>query len=218
MIKFHRPRFRRKLVRAFTLLELIVVLAIMGIVAALVVESGSRSLERSRIDAVAVELAGWLIAMHANNFSTNNMAAATPCYVDLASISNPAAVVTSAIPNDASYSIGNRLFVVRPQVVNGVQSANQSCSVPEPSFVLPDTAAGGYQIRAFSPIIFSVRGSVAIADNINGADDDSDIKIYRANSRLLRCVRIFYFTGTIRIGSNGNAASVADACNQFNTF
>ena len=126
--------------------------------------------------------------------------------------------MTSAVAIDAYYSTGTSVFAIRPDLVNGVQEANRSCSNPERSFSLPDNATGRYQIRAFSPIIFSVRGSVAIANNINGVANENDIKIYRAGSRLLRCVRIYYSTGTIRIGANSNAADIAAQCNQFNTF
>ena len=218
MIKFSvfYPKFKPE--RAFTLLELMIVLALMATVAGLVVESGSRSLERARIDAVAVDLAGWLIAMHANNFRADNTAAATPCYVDLASINNPTATTTSLTAIDASYSTGTSVFAIRPDIVNGAPVANQSCSNPERSFAIPDNATGRYQIRAYSPMIFSVRGSVAIAGNVNGVGNDNDIKIYRAGSRLLRCVRIYYSTGTVRIGANGDAADINAQCNQFNTF
>lgn len=218
IIKFSILRSKLKSERAFTLLELMIVLVIMATIAGLVVESGSRSLERARIDAVAVDLAGWLIAMHANNFRNGNTAAATPCYVDLASINSPTATTTSATAIDASYSTGTSVFAIRLDTVNGVQEANRSCSNPERSFSLPDNATGRYQIRAYSPIIFSVRGSVAIANNINGVANANDIKIYRAGSRLLRCIRIYYATGTIRIGANSNATDITAQCDQFNTF
>ncbi len=223
MIKAQARPLRRKAVRAFTLLELMIVVSIMAVIAGLVVESGQRSLERARIDAVAVDMAGWLIAMHANNSSATNFNAATACFVDFtgAGAANAITAITVSFGPDGSsstYPRGTPVFSIRDGTVNGVFGSGTSCSNPVRSFSLPDSATGAYEIRAFSPIIYSVRGSVAIANNINGFANANDIKIYRADSRLLRCVRIYYSTGTIRIGSNSNADNIDAECIQFNTF
>jgi prepilin-type N-terminal cleavage/methylation domain-containing protein len=217
MIKAQARYLRIKVAQAFTLLEIMIVVAILTVVAGLAVESGWKSLERARIDAVAIDMAGWLLAMHANNSEAATFAAATACFVDVAGASNTTDLTTSAAPVDASYSNGAAIFVIRNTNVNGVNNLNQ-CSNPVRSFVLPTNATGAYRIRAYSPIIFSLRGSIAVSNNNAGNVNDNDIKIYRDGSRLLRCVRVYYSTGTIRIGSNGNAASIADSCSQFNTF
>jgi prepilin-type N-terminal cleavage/methylation domain-containing protein len=208
---------------AFTLLELMIVVSIMAVIAGLVVESGHRSLERARIDAVAVDMAGWLIAMHANNSSATNFNAATACYVDFtgAGTADAETAITVSFGPDGSSSTYPRstpVFSIRDGTVNGVLGSSKSCSNPVRFFSLPDNATGAYEIRAYSPIIYSVRGSVAIADNATGSDDGNDIKIFRPGSRLLRCVRIYYSTGAIRIGSNSNADNIDAACIQFNTF
>ena len=44
----------------FTLLELMIGVSIIGLLAALVVPEANRSLQRSKINEVALELAGWL--------------------------------------------------------------------------------------------------------------------------------------------------------------
>ena len=218
MNSLRRPRIKAE--RAFTLLELMVTLAIMAVVAGLAVEAGDKSLERARIDAVATDLAGWLIAMHANNSDSTNTNAAPACYVDFTGAGN----INSTTPSTASfgdsgtYPKSTPIFSIRDGTVNGVEGSANSCSNPTRSFWLPENATGAYEIRAYTPIIFSIRGSVAISNNSNGNGDANDIKIYRAGSRLLRCIRIYYFTGTVRIGSNSDAANIDSTCGQFNTF
>ena len=209
MLSFRRRRLKGPW--GFSLLELMITLAIMGIVAGLAIESGSQSLERARINAVAVDLAGWLIAMRANNAKANNTQAAFACYVDFKNASNTTALTTSNTAVDAAYRSGEAVFVIRDGTAD-------YCSNPMRSFLLPDNTPGSYQIRAYSPVIFSMRGTIAIAGNSGGSADANDIKIYRSESRLLRCVRIYYSTGTVRIGSNGDADSIASQCTQFNTF
>ena len=216
MLSFRRRRLKGPW--GFSLLELMITLAIMGIVAGLAIESGSQSLERARINAVAVDLTGWLIGMRANNANANNTQAAEACYIDFAGASNPTALTTSDTAVDATYRSGEVIFAIRDDTVNGVSGANKLCSNPVRSFLLPDNTTGSYQIRAYSPIVFSVRGTIAISNNSSGSANANDIKIYRPASRLLRCVRIYYSTGTVRIGSNGDAASIASDCTQFNTF
>ena len=68
----------------FTLLELMIAVSIIGVLAALVVPEANRSLQRSKINEVALELAGWLESLRINNTSdvscvaTFNQAAVQP--------------------------------------------------------------------------------------------------------------------------------------------
>lgn len=218
MLVFRRSMFKKE--GAFTLLELMIALSLMAVVAGLALDAGDKSLERARIDSVAIDMAGWLIAMHANNSDSTNADAAPACYVDFqgAGVIDSTTASTNSFGPAGAYSNLVSVFSIRNGTVNGVRGSAQSCSNPVRSFLLPENATGTYQIRAFSPIVFSIRGTVAIASNSTGNTDANDIKIYRAGSRLLRCVRIYYSTGTVRIGSNGDAANIDAQCNQFNTF
>jgi hypothetical protein len=84
---------------------------------------------------------------------------------------------------------------------------------------LPANVGGGYTLWLYDPIIFSPRGTTAMADNATSDTSTNYIKIFHAGSSLLRCIRINYWTGIVEIGSNSNATAIAtDVCDSFDRF
>ncbi len=207
MKHFPRKQIVRQLA-AFTIIEILVVIAILAVISSLAFASGSRSLERSKINAVAVELAGWLTAIHANNDSDNSEASAG-CYVDYVAVTDNSATTVSTTAIDHTFSAGDVVFKIRDDM---------QCFAASSSFRMPSNVGSGYQMRLYSPIISSVRGTMALAGNDVAASNDSDIKIYNANSGLLRCIRVYYLIATVEIGSKSNAGSLDDQCSSFDTF
>jgi hypothetical protein len=197
----------------FTIIEIFVVVGIVAILSGIAIASGSRSLERSKINAVALELAGWLTAIHAKD--------STGCFVDYENATDKTSTVVSdmlVIPQ-GKFASGDKIFALRNP---------SGCSAPSEAFRLPGNVGGDYQLSLYTPIVFSPRGTVAIASN-SGCDSSaianatckgSDIKIFRlgSGSGLLRCIRINYWTGIVEIGSNSNAASIANDCTSFDRF
>ena len=124
---------------AFTLLELMIALSLLAVVAGLALDAGDKSLERARIDSVAIDMAGWLIAMHANNSDSTNAAAAPACFVDF----QGAGAIDSMTPSTTSfgpagtYSNLVSVFSIRNGTVNGVAGSAQSCSNPGPPYMNP---------------------------------------------------------------------------------
>ena len=216
MVPFMRPfvsqaSLRRK--AAFTVLEILVVVGILGVLSSVIIASGSKSLQRSKINAVAVELAGWLTAIRAKNENG--------CYVDYVG------TTTTPLPTDVLttpritgiLSSGAAVYKFRTTTTD--PDSTKNCSDPsgaQDGFRLPANVGGGYRLRLFDPIIFSPRGTTAMADNATSDTSNKYIKIFHAGSGLLRCIRIRYWTGIIEIGSNSNATAIGNDCTSFDRF
>ena len=209
MVPFMRPFVGQASLRrraAFTVLEILVVVGILGILSSVIIASGSKSLQRSKINAVAVELAGWLTAIRAKNENG--------CYVDYVGTTNKS---NNVLPPKQINPSG--LFSSGAQVLTFRTPAD--CSDPsgaQVGFRLPANVGGGYTLRLYDPIIFSPRGTIAMADNATNETGTNYIKIFHAGSGLLRCIRIRYWTGIIEIGSNSNATAIANNCSSFDRF
>ena len=208
MVPFMRPFVGQASLRskaAFTVLEILVVVGILGVLSSVIIASGSKSLQRSKINAVAVELAGWLTAIRAKNENG--------CYVDYVGTSNKSnSVRTTQINPSGLFSSGAQVLTFRTPA---------DCSDPsgaQVGFRLPANVGGGYTLRLYDPIIFSPRGTIAMADNATNETGTNYIKIFHAGSGLLRCIRIRYWTGIIEIGSNSNATAIANNCSSFDRF
>ena len=206
-----RGNFLLKTKGGFSLVEVIIVTAIVGVLAGLVVSTGWASLRRSRVDAIALEMAGWLNGIHANTTSaTTNVNVA--CEVTFAG--------SATYPNASEFKAGSTVFTLS----NG--SSSTDCSPTALSFKIPANAIGIYEIASPSPIKFNLRGNVLVGtasnasqNNMSGsATSQQDIKIYMQGQRLLRCVRINYLLGTASIGANSNASAVNEATCAMSTF
>ena len=208
MVPFMRPSVGQASIRskaAFTVLEILVVVGVLGILSSVIIASGSKSLQRSKINAVAVELAGWLTAIRAKNENG--------CYVDYVGTTNRSnSVRPNQINPSGLFSSGAQVFTFRTPA---------DCSDPsgaQVGFRLPANVGGGYRLRLYDPIIFSPRGTIAMADNATNETGPNYIRIFHAGSGLLRCIRIRYWTGIIEIGSNSNAGNIGNDCTSFDRF
>jgi prepilin-type N-terminal cleavage/methylation domain-containing protein len=206
-----RGNFLLKTRGGFSLVEVIMVTAIIAVLAGLVVSTGWASLRRSRVDAIALEMAGWLNGIHANTTSaTSNVNVA--CEVTFAG--------SATYPNASEFKAGSTVFTVS----NGSNSTD--CSPTALSFKIPANAIGVYEIASPSPIKFNLRGNVLVGrasnanqNNMSGSSGSvQDIKIYMQGQKLLRCVRINYLLGTASIGANSNASAVKEATCEASTF
>jgi len=206
-----RGKFLLRSRGGFSMVEVIMVAAIVGVLAGLVVSTGWASLRRSRVDAIALEMAGWLNGIHANTTSaTTNVNVA--CEVTFAG--------SATYPNASEFKAGSTVFTVS----NGSNSTD--CSPTALSFKIPANAIGVYEIASPSPIKFNLRGNVLVGsasnanqNNMSGSSGSvQDIKIYMQGQKLLRCVRINYLLGTASIGANSNASAVKEATCATSTF
>ena len=206
-----RGKFLFKARDGFTIVEVIMVTAIIAVLAGLVVSTGWASLRRSRVDAIALEMAGWLNGIHANTTSaTSNVNVA--CEVTFAG--------SATYPNASEFKAGSTVFTLS----NGSNSTD--CSPTALSFKIPANAIGIYEIASPSPIKFNLRGNVLVGTASNASQNNmsgsatsvQDIKIYMRGQKLLRCVRVNYLLGTASIGANSNASAVKEATCETSSF
>jgi Tfp pilus assembly protein PilE len=210
MVPFMRPFFGQASIRsraAFTVLEILVVVGILGVLSGVIIASGSKSFQRSKINAVAVELAGWLTAIHAKNKDG--------CYVDyVGTTTTPLPTAVSITSRDTgALSSGAAVYKFRATTTD--PDSTKNCSDPsgaQVGFRLPANVGGGYTLRLYDLIIFSPRGTIAMADNATTDTSTNYIKIFHAGSGLLRCIRINYWTGIVEIGSKSNATAIGNNC------
>jgi len=190
------------LANGFTLLELIIAIAIITLISAVSFDASSRSLNRSKVNAVAIELAAWFQTIRTSGVNT------AFCSV----IFNPDEVTLTEAPTRAAASIvfsrGNRVYSVEPAGCSG-----------QPNFLIPDSVGGNTFTIWSNPLFqFTQRGNViqTASNTVVG----NDIRILMVGTRLLRCVRTFDSVGLFRIGSNSDAADVTADCaaTSFNRF
>ena len=212
MVPFMRPSVGQASLRrraAFTVLEILVIVGILGVLSGVIIASGSKSLQRSKINAVAVELAGWLTAIRAKNSSG--------CYVDYVGATT-APLEVSRTARDPGVTFASGAEVLKFRVDTDCADPSSDSSGAKAPFRLPANVGGGYTLRLYDPIIFSPRGTIAMADNATNETGPNYIRIFHAGSGLLRCIRIRYWTGIIEIGSNSNATAISDDCTSFDRF
>jgi len=190
------------LVNGFTLLELIIAIAIITLISAVSFDASSRSLNRSRVNAVAIELAAWMQTIRTSGVDT------AYCSV----IFNPDQVTLAQAPARAAASLvfsrGNRVYSVEPAGCSG-----------QPDFRVPDSVGGNTFTIWSNPLFqFTQRGNVI--QTASNSVVRNDVRILMRGTRLLRCVRTFDAIGLFRIGSNSDAAGVDADCaaNAFNRF
>lgn len=175
--------------RGFTLLEMMVTIAVLGTVLATVVSLSGSEWRRERVNTVAIELAGWLEGIR---MASTRQPGSNPCVVTF---------------NTATAAVnGSVLATVAPA----------ACS-PQGSFIITGTADNdsNFEIAlspgASSSLTFSPRGSVS-------ASTDTDLRILLAGTGQMRCVRLTGTVGLIRIGSHSNAPDTSADCSSYTVF
>jgi prepilin-type N-terminal cleavage/methylation domain-containing protein len=189
-----RPVLSRRLARshklkAFTLFELMIVASIIGIIAGLAVPEAFRSLQRSKVNEVALELAGWLESLKVN--STADVSCVATFNQAMAQSFRGGSVLYSI----SSIQQTGSNVILAPPCTSYIQDFKISLS----------DISGLFRIVSPASFRFTRRGNVIAPDN-------GDIKIFLVGSTYMRCLRFQSLLGTISIGENNQAASEASAC------
>lgn len=183
---------RKILERGFSIVEMLVTVAVIGILSAAVIANSGDGYRRDRINSVATDLAAWLEAVQHRAMSMDQ-----GCRVTI----NPS-------PN-TNLAPGTVIATVAP--VN--TSETLTCS-PDTSFRIP--ATGGLPSDRFSvgglttDIVFTRRGSIVFTDNSQVATNQ-DIRLLLTPGPL-RCVRISARLGAIRVGNSTDTNISSATC------
>lgn len=169
----------------FSLAELLISVAVIGILSGVLFSASRRFLGRDQANAAAAELQGWLEAVSARAVQYG------PCTIRFNTGTNlqPGAPI-------AELSLGDH------------RCASGS-SVPLPAVDTTGTynLAVSFTPSGSSTIVFSPRGGV-VADGVVAT-----VKIAVNNAVPLRCVRIAF--NALNVGRNNSSGNVADTCNQW---
>lgn len=182
---------------AFTLFELLVVVSIIGLMSALVVPQAHRSLQRSKVNEIALELAGWFESIKVN------------------STSDVACTATFQRTATQPFSRGSVLYSVssiQQQNLAAAYLTSPPCTQYLQDFRISLSGISA-DIKVSSPATFQFtrRGNI-IAEDANGNADTSDIRIFLVGSTYMRCLRPAALLGNFRIGSNSHATSIDYTC------
>jgi len=168
--------------KAFTLAELMITVAVAGILGSLVFASSQVFLRRDQANAAAAELVGWLEAISARS------GAFGPCTVQFTAANGLAPGATFA----------------------SLQAGDARCT-PEANLALPSTdgnrtynVAVTYTPIGTTAVVFTNRAGV-VANGVEAV-----VRISVNNQLPLRCVRIRF--GTLSTGINNATGDVAQTC------
>ncbi|MCP9797569.1 hypothetical protein [Cyanobium sp. Lug-B] len=177
--------------RGFSTMEIMVTVAVLGVVAAVVVPANQSQWRRERVNAAALELTSWLevIARTPDQTGTN-------CTVTVSTGANRAA--------------GATLATVAPA----------TCA-PESTLRLPGAVLGNatYNVGASATsITFTPRGAISTDGVGTAVATNIQVRISIDGQAPLRCVQLTGLLGLIRLGNNNATGNVATACadDQFN--
>lgn len=175
----------------FTLMELLVVVAIIGLLNGITAAFTGNEWQRERVNAVAIGLAGWLEEVRSNALrQTSDSSTAGGCVVTVTSLSRATAGTTLASVSPSSCA-ATPAFVITGAISNADRYDTST------------TNAG--------TITFTPRGSVT-------SSSDGLITIFLVGSKQLRCVRVSAILGLVRIGSNAAASSSAASCSDYSRY
>ena len=183
---------------AFSMLELIIVVSLVGMVAAIGISEANRSLQRSKVNEIALELAGWFESLKTNttvDVSCQATFRGTPGQANAFSSRDILYVIESNRQANTA-----ALADKAPSCTNYIQSFRLGLS----------NISGNFLIDSPASFQFTRRGTLIAADA-------NDIRIFfqiAPNSFLLRCLRPSLLLGSFRIGSNSAATNTDATCNE----
>jgi Tfp pilus assembly protein FimT len=176
-------------------MEIMVTVAVLGVVAAVVVPANQSQWRRERVNAAAVELTSWLQVI-----AQTSDQRLTRCDVTITAGANRAAgaVLATVVSNPS-----------------GIACA------PESTLNLPATVLGAstYSVGASrTTFSFTPRGAISTDGVGTAVNENIQIRISIDGQSPLRCVQLTGLLGLIRLGNNNATGNVATACapDQFN--
>lgn len=168
--------------QGFTLTELMVTVALIGIVTGTVITVSGNEWRRQRVNAVAQELAGWLAQVR----SSSQRLTGAGCLVEFAA--------------SGTYNAGDVIAEIKP---------NTSCigQLPETQVRIPNNFSGtSYAITSSdAELQFTPRGTVT-------ATTEVVVGITIATSTPQRCVQVSPLVAMIRVGRNETSSASNGTC------
>ena len=153
----------------FTLAELLVVIVIVGIMSTIALDTSSRIKEREQINAITINLAGWL-----NQVRKSALRGSSCSVIVNSSVSPGTTIATAATASTppAERDANSMCLADNPLTMNTINTA-----APQASYKITQSPTGS--------IIFTPRGSVLLAEN-----SSIDLVVELLPSGPSRCISI----------------------------
>jgi prepilin-type N-terminal cleavage/methylation domain-containing protein len=184
--------------QGFSLPELLIASTLFVLIAGVVVQSTGSSLRRAEVNAIAVELAGWLETVQRETMSRdrnpNNPDEDQPCAI--------------RFTTGEALATGNRLASAPGGCAPGSQRVGG-----EDVFLLPGSrAAGRFRVRVLGAdnpddpgFTYTPRGTTTLTEPLT-------LVFNRDGGGPVRCLRIEPLLGTVSIGAANNPAGLDSTC------
>jgi prepilin-type N-terminal cleavage/methylation domain-containing protein len=189
-LQLSRPRPHRPTSDGFTLVEMLVVVMILGVLAAMASTSLISIARRERANRVATELAGWLEQVNRDASRFNAQAGGATCTVTIGN-GNLAADAVLATIAPAACASGSTLRV--PDLYGNGATATITTNP--------------------TAFVFTPRGTVATTNGAALPNNEVQITISVNNQPPLRCIRLTGLIGVQQLGRNNQVSS--GTCNQW---
>lgn len=180
--------------QAFTLLELLLVITILGVLSVVSWRVVVNDLQRARLNAVSQEFVDWVESIR--KAAQRNQGG---CQITVVNLTNAAG--------------GTQLASV--QNLN----ANDPPCAPSTTFVYRAATSGGRLSSSTNSLVFTFtpRGTILGAGNA-ALPADVEVRLALKGISQLRCLRLSGLLGSSQIGSNGSTGNVASSCNSYGKF
>jgi prepilin-type N-terminal cleavage/methylation domain-containing protein len=179
--------------RGFSLVELLVVVAILGTVSALRLVAAGNEWRRERVNAQATAFVGGLEAVRRSALRGN------PCQVSF-----------SASLSGGSASFGPSVVVATGAEASGATVAiPNNCLAADPFRILAITAANdSFLVTTTTPsLVYTPRGSLYDPGASGGFASNVEVSFALNGTAMRRCVELSSALGLVRIGRNDSSAT-----------
>ena len=194
---------RMQQTQGFSLVELMVIVAVLGILGGVVVPAGFNAYRTQQVNAVVSDLAGWLDEVRAST-ETNNVS----CRVDI--------TTTGTLRSQDVIATATAITPGTTTVASGVV-----CGSGNP-LRLPGAGGSGTFSVATSftnnLFYFTQRGAIStdntagLAKSTGTTDNNLSIRVSADGQPPMRCIRLTGMLGLVRLGTNSSTGSTTTDC------
>ena len=180
--------------RAFSLVELMLVVAVLAIVASLSLSTLGHDWRRAKLSSTAVEWAAWLELVRKAALRTESGCAIT---------------VSTLVDQPTGSAVA---------VVSNLGAGESSCAAePTLRFLAPSQGDAISTSATSSTLIFTPRGTI-LGPAASELASGWELRLSLASTDAMRCIRLSGLLGAVQIGSNATTGSLSAACTDYTAY
>ncbi len=188
---------------AYTLLELLMVVSVLGVLATASWKVITNDLHRSRLNAVGMDFASWVESIRKAAKNTQG-----GCEITVANLSEAAdgAKLASVIKLDATDPTKE-------------DDSAPYCAKGRSEFLF-NASSNGERLSSkttTSVVVFTPRGTI-LGSGSQALPNQVEVRLALKSIQNLRCIRLSGLLGALQIGSHSSTADVDDSCTTYARF